>query len=317
MIDFRYHIVSLVAVFLALAVGIVLGSGPLNEPIQGTLKAQVDSLKKDSDQLRSQITQQDKQLAADAKFTTEVSKAMVPNQLAARTVVVVTLPGVGKDQVAPVTKILDDAGAKVTGTVQLTDKYVDPKNTAALEDLALRLVPPGVTFPDNATPMQRVATVLAAALVVNDASKAGKVNNDSSEVLAGMSDFGALSTTGEPAAPAELAVVLAPSAPSTQSPANDAAVTALMPVAERLDARSRGAVLAGVRGSSAKGGVVAATRSAGNAAKGLSTVDDVDTSAGQLATVLALVEQTRNAQGDYGSADNVDGSIPDLSASTR
>ena len=31
MISYRHHIVSLVAVFLALAVGIVLGGGPLTE----------------------------------------------------------------------------------------------------------------------------------------------------------------------------------------------------------------------------------------------------------------------------------------------
>ena len=31
MIDFRYHLVSLISVFLALAVGIVLGAGPLRE----------------------------------------------------------------------------------------------------------------------------------------------------------------------------------------------------------------------------------------------------------------------------------------------
>ena len=33
MIDFRYHLVSLVSVFLALAVGIVLGAGPLKDTI--------------------------------------------------------------------------------------------------------------------------------------------------------------------------------------------------------------------------------------------------------------------------------------------
>jgi hypothetical protein len=33
MIDFRYHLVSLVSVFIALAVGIVLGAGPLKDPI--------------------------------------------------------------------------------------------------------------------------------------------------------------------------------------------------------------------------------------------------------------------------------------------
>ena len=37
MIDFRYHLVSLVSVFLALAVGIVLGAGPLKDPISDGL----------------------------------------------------------------------------------------------------------------------------------------------------------------------------------------------------------------------------------------------------------------------------------------
>ena len=43
MIDFRYHVVSLVSVFLALAVGIVLGAGPLNEGISTGITDQVVS----------------------------------------------------------------------------------------------------------------------------------------------------------------------------------------------------------------------------------------------------------------------------------
>jgi Copper transport outer membrane protein, MctB len=316
-IDFRYHIVSLIAVFLALTVGIVLGSGPLDEPIQGQLKAQADSLKRDSDKLRAQIAAQDSQLQANDAFTAEVTRALVPNQLAARTVVVVALPGVDKGQITPVTQILTQAGATVTGSVRLSAKYVDPKNTSALEDLALRLVPPGVTFADKATPMQRVATVLAASLVVDDASKAGQVDNDAAEVIAGMSDFGAIDTTGEPSRRAELVVVLAPPAPDPPTTDTDAANAAMATLPEVLDQRSRGAVVSGARLSAAKGGFVAVIRSAGNNRKGLSTVDDVDTSPGRLATVLALVEQVRKGSGDYGSASGVDGAIPDLSAPAR
>ena len=33
MIDFRYHLVSLISVFLALAVGVVLGAGPLQNSL--------------------------------------------------------------------------------------------------------------------------------------------------------------------------------------------------------------------------------------------------------------------------------------------
>ena len=45
MIDFRYHLVSLISVFLALAVGIALGAGPLKETIGDTLTGQVEVLR--------------------------------------------------------------------------------------------------------------------------------------------------------------------------------------------------------------------------------------------------------------------------------
>ena len=48
MIDFRYHLVSIVAVFLALAIGIVLGSTEL----QGHT---IDALNAASNQLRSEL----------------------------------------------------------------------------------------------------------------------------------------------------------------------------------------------------------------------------------------------------------------------
>ena len=43
MIDFRYHLVSIVSIFLALAVGIVLGAGPLKEDLGNTLTREVNT----------------------------------------------------------------------------------------------------------------------------------------------------------------------------------------------------------------------------------------------------------------------------------
>ncbi|MBF0972903.1 MAG: copper transporter, partial [Actinomyces graevenitzii] len=40
-IDFRYHLVSLIAVFMALAVGVVLGAGPLQGTLGSALSDQV------------------------------------------------------------------------------------------------------------------------------------------------------------------------------------------------------------------------------------------------------------------------------------
>ena len=56
-INFRYHVVSLTAVFLALAIGLVVGTAALNGPVADSLKEQVDALRKDNQQLREQVDQ--------------------------------------------------------------------------------------------------------------------------------------------------------------------------------------------------------------------------------------------------------------------
>lgn len=61
MIDFRYHLVSLVAVFIALAIGIVLGAGPLRENLGDALTSQVEQLRMEREEMRKQnsvLTQQ-------------------------------------------------------------------------------------------------------------------------------------------------------------------------------------------------------------------------------------------------------------------
>ena len=44
MIDFRYHLVSIIGIFLALAVGIVLGTTALNGPVLDDLRGRIDDL---------------------------------------------------------------------------------------------------------------------------------------------------------------------------------------------------------------------------------------------------------------------------------
>ena len=45
MIDFRYHLVSIIAVFFALAAGIVLGAGTFDEAADQALTSQVSDLR--------------------------------------------------------------------------------------------------------------------------------------------------------------------------------------------------------------------------------------------------------------------------------
>lgn len=316
MIDFRYHIVSLVAVFLALGVGIVLGSGPLDEQIQGTLQTQASQLRTEQQGLRQQITDLNKQVDLGNNFAKEVAGPMTANQLTARTVAIFALPGVDKGLVDETTKTVEAAGATVTETVSLSDFYVDPtKAKSPLEDLSLRLVPPGVAFPSHSTTMDRVGTVLARSTVTDDPAKTKDVDQSAAALLAGMQELGALQVTGDPGRRAELAVLVAPPAPTDKKAKPDAvksANEALLSLTEALDKGSRGAVVAGAKLSTAQGGFVAAVRSSDTRAKGVSTIDVADTPVGHIALVLALVEQTRGAAGDYGAGDGVDSVVPDV-----
>ncbi len=164
MIDFRYHLVSLVSVFLALAVGIVLGAGPLKGQIGDTLTAQVDGLRQDRDSLKAQL--QTAQQATDHRdaFLRAVSPTLVGDQLVGRSIVLVRLPGVSDASAANATQSLERSGAVVTGEVDLTSDWTDPASAAARQRALARLVgsssaagslssaPTDTATPDTATP---------------------------------------------------------------------------------------------------------------------------------------------------------------------
>ena len=76
MVDFRYHLVSLVAVFLALACGIVLGAGPLRTAIGDTVSGRNAALTAQNAQL---TTERDAAVADEkAVFATVESISVVP-----------------------------------------------------------------------------------------------------------------------------------------------------------------------------------------------------------------------------------------------
>jgi hypothetical protein len=141
MIDFRYHLVSLVSVFLALAVGIVLGAGPLEGSIGQTLTDQVDALRNDRDTLRDDLASAETALQHREEFITAVTPALVDEQLGGRSVVLVPLPGAETNELDSLTTALEGAGATVTGRVGVTTTWTDPGEQAARDELVTRLAP--------------------------------------------------------------------------------------------------------------------------------------------------------------------------------
>src|SRR6185503_4640936 len=124
-INFRYHVVSLTAVFLALAIGLVVGTAALNGPVADSLKDQVSALSKDNSNFRDQANQYREELNRAQDFATEVAPALLNGKLTGRKLLLVGLPG-SQDYVNLVRSMLTVAGATITAKVTVQDKFFDP-----------------------------------------------------------------------------------------------------------------------------------------------------------------------------------------------
>ena len=133
MVNFRYHLVSLIAVFLALGVGVVLGAGPL----QNAINAKGDPDSADSlDAVKEQLIQADQQVIQGEEFVWAVAEEVLPETLTDIDVAVVLLPGSAALGADPVVRALEEAGAKVVGEVELTSRWDDPDSSTYRQTLA-------------------------------------------------------------------------------------------------------------------------------------------------------------------------------------
>ena len=93
MIDFRYHLVSIVAVFLALAIGIVLGSTELQGNTIDVLRSSSNSLKNQLDQAQAERGVAQAQVATNQTFLTTAEPRLLANELPGDRIVLITEPG--------------------------------------------------------------------------------------------------------------------------------------------------------------------------------------------------------------------------------
>ena len=126
MINIRYHIVSITAVFLALGIGAALGSTFLDRYTVNRIDTNVRSAEtriKTTNATNADLT---KQLALaqarDASLIDDPPGVLFESQLLDVPVLVITSPGVDQDQIAKLNSVLSEAGANVRGTLELRDQ---------------------------------------------------------------------------------------------------------------------------------------------------------------------------------------------------
>jgi hypothetical protein len=310
-INFRYHVVSLTAVFLALAIGLVVGTAALNGPVADSLKQQVTGLRKDNQQWRQQVASMEKQLALEEEFAEEMSQVVLPGTLTGRRVVVLSLPN-GRDHTEGVLKKLQQAGATITGRVDLQDKFINPDNNSNLLELAVTAARPTaqtIGLPGNGHGVETSSALLASVLLDRAQGAAPVSDADRRAVLAAYNNAGYLTTdNNKVTGPAEAVVVVSgqPYVDKDSEKRDESVVK----IAEQFD--RTGAIVVGGNGS-AGGNVVSVVRGDPVLAQTISTVDNANTVQGQLVTSLALVQQlTEKKAGQYGVGDNAASLLPRL-----
>ena len=282
----RYHAASLAAVFVALAIGILIGVGLVSDVVSGTAEDLERSLGADLDEARAEIEALEADLAREREFGAAVYPAVVDRALRRRRIALIGLGGLSDDLTNAVEQALAPAGARISQVAVVREPPDLDALAAMLDGRRARAVSRG-----EGAALSRLAR------------RAGRT------LLKGGPEFDELRGSllarysGRPGRVD--GAVVAREAPTELEP-QEAAAT------EQLE----DGLLAGIRSTELPAvGVERSTDEVSSVgffdAHGLSTVDSVDLQSGRVALVFAL---RGGASGNFGIKDTADGLLPDLLA---
>lgn len=121
MVNFRYHLVSLVAVFLALAVGVVLGAGPLQQSVDAA--SQGKNMAKQARELETKLAEVKQAQSEQESYIQDLGKEILPGTLQGKKIAFVSLPGSQTEALTSITDAIEEAGGEIISTVELTDAW--------------------------------------------------------------------------------------------------------------------------------------------------------------------------------------------------
>ena len=128
----RYHAASLLAVFIALAVGILIGIGLADDVVSSASEELEDSLRSDRDEAEQRAEDLQSDLDREREFSRLAYPALVSDRLTGSEVAVVSLGELPDEVVPQIEAALEPAGASVTAVAVLAE----PVEGDALDALA-------------------------------------------------------------------------------------------------------------------------------------------------------------------------------------
>ncbi len=280
MLDARYHLFYLIAIILMLAFGILIG-GSYYGPIQVNQQKQfVQALAAQTNKVVQQRDEARGRVAKDEAALASIQPTLVRGKLAGKRVIVIQTGDYAEADGA-VNKAITDAGATVTATVVLTDKWgtLTPKQRAALSSVADTIDPAGQ---DKAL-LAALATALAA----------GAEGTATLEALQGEN---LITESGDLSQPCALFVLVGGKSDDTAGMSLDGLLL------DGFKTVTAAVTLVGCEPFAAAASSIPAYQSAG-----IATVDCIDLPLGQIALPFAL----RGEKGDYGLKATAKEPLPD------
>jgi hypothetical protein len=283
LISFRFHIVSLAAIFMALALGIVLGTAFLNDKTVSTLDRRIEKVSNDAKTSGAA-------LRVWNRFGDDAEASLVADRLAGVRVLTIVPEGVSGSLTDRMRSLLSTAGAIDAGTLTIANAWADtlpPTNDIAK---VLNIVGP--------SSIESVTDAAATRLAHEFASGGGATLPALVEAGLARLDAGDAATVPGPAA--RFLIIDKGAATGLLEPLTRALASQIpksVLVADASPDNAFGTSLVGVLRDKPESAL-------------FSTVDHLDTTPGQVAAIYALRDFERGATGDYGSGPGHDRAVP-------
>lgn len=308
MVSFRFHLVSIIGVFLALGIGIAIGASVVDRATVTALERQLDAVGRraeqtntDNDRLRSDVSRWE-------KFADEAGDELVESRLVGVDVVIVGVQGIDRDPVDRLRQSIVAAGARLRGTVWLTGKLQleEPGDVAALSDDLV--VAPGPADLVRRTLVERLAASWAA--------------GGGTSPLAALQEGGFVELEAATGGSVDPTTLVAPGARFVVAGGDKADVpddVLAVPLAAELAEQAPTRVLAVESGRDATGATpaqralfVGPLRAQDDTSGRLSTVDNIESYRGRIAAVLALADLGPQGKvGHYGVGPRASRMVPE------
>lgn len=288
MISYRHHVVSLVAVFLALAVGVVLGGGPLSELGR--------------DDSATTVSATTKAVKRSASFGDEFASASAATLYAGRlrdhAVSILSMPGADGRTVSALAAQVEAAGGTVAGTYDAQPVLLNAAHKSLVDTLGSQLMSQlgdGAVSSDAAT-YDRIGQLIGLAMASTKESV--PTVRSVRQSLAGAE------LLKSPDSAVRTPLVLVVLGDSRGDDVDDAILSGVL---SGLAAKATGVVVAGDTASGVDGELRALRGEP--VADDVATVDGADAPLGQVTTVLALA-RSLDVQGGAFGASGADGAVP-------